>query len=321
MSKVADAFDRGGRASQSIAQTLGFAKQTAVSAIATAEDQHFTVHDNGAVTYTKEASAWLINEYDLSWVIADSIIRKLARQHETDIQKALRDAGDAAAQACQAIDGAFAEVPVPTGAELERIMKTYQAQADPDGMVKWPDGVQAKILGLVGEPMSITVAEAQMLDNLSVGDKIRFWVLKEKAEDAAGELYPGHDQDNQADAFRHTYWNALMTKEFGEDWTREYTTKHEGRPDNASVREAMDLYNNEVGRNIALTHSKASDDELQDLAKDAVNNGKTVMVSRDLQLQWTNTTELGTRETSLKLDEHPTFLPGSPVPDNRPSPK
>lgn len=93
---------------------------------------------------------------------------------------------------------------------------------------------------------------------------------------------PGGDgNDDHNDAFRHTYWNARLTQEFGEDWTRRFTTAHEGPPENPTQREAMDLYNNEVGRKIAMSHPNATPQQLADLVGQAVREGQTVVVSAD----------------------------------------
>ncbi|MBF6298801.1 hypothetical protein IU459_14795 [Nocardia amamiensis] len=142
------------------------------------------------------------------------------------------------------------------------------------------------------------MSEAGMLDRLSLGDKLRFFEIQQDAKRTCEALYPdsyiGEDgkktvdtQANHADAFRHTYWNARMTEEFGEQWTKEYASKHEGRADNAAVREAMDLHNNELGRKIAMENPGASRAELRDLVKDAVDRGDAVFIDQNQQLNWT----------------------------------
>ncbi len=50
----------------------------------------------------------------------------------------------------------------------------------------------------------------------------------------------------------------------GAEWTARFTTTHEGLPGNGAVREAMDPYDNEVGRRVALANPGASPDELAD---------------------------------------------------------
>jgi hypothetical protein len=325
ISKVATGFEKGEMAAAQIANTLGFAKTTAVNTIATAEEQKFIVAESGAVGYDDTTVGWLLSKSDdVSFMTADFILRKIAKQHQDDIVKALQAAADAAEGARKAIESAFADVPIPPGAELERITTEYQVAADPNGMVKWPDGALKSLMELKSlgdfEPKDVTASEAAMLDQLSLVDKIKFYRIMTDAEDTAKEEFGG-EQDDHTDAFRHTYWNARMTQEFGEDWTKEYTSKHEARPDNAAVREAMDLYNNEVGRKIALANPDAGEEELQSLVKDAVDRGDTVLIGQDKSLHWTNQVRVGESVNSQQFDEDPSFLPGSPVPNDRPSPK
>ncbi|MET9859497.1 hypothetical protein ABZY93_09245 [Streptomyces smyrnaeus] len=84
--------------------------------------------------------------------------------------------------------------------------------------------------------------------------------------------------DNHNDALRHTCWNALTTKKYGAQWTEKYATTHEARPGNQPEREAMDLYNNEIGRRIAQDHPDASEEELADLVEKAMRDGDTLVV-------------------------------------------
>jgi hypothetical protein len=99
-------------------------------------------------------------------------------------------------------------------------------------------------------------------------------------------------QDGHRDAFRHCYWNALLTKEFGASWTQQFTTAHEGVPGNFADREAMDLYNNEVGRKIAQANPKASEEELATLVEQALNAGKLVLIAKGGGLEWSDRVSL-----------------------------
>lgn len=323
LSKVAAALEKGAVASTQIAQTLSFAKTAAVDAIAAAEAGRFIVAEDGSVGFDRTFLLWTMAEHDLNQQLAAMVLRQAAKQYQDGIQSALRAAADAAESARNALDQAFAEVPIPPAAELESILNRYQAQADPDGMVTWPN---EGLLGFLGEAADkakpVTVAEAEMLDQLSMGDKIRFYRMMVEAEDTAKDMYPGDvHQDDQTDAFRHVYWNALMTQEFGPEWTQEYASKHEGRPDNAAVREAMDLHNNEIGRNIAVQNPDASPEELRELARQAVEKGDAVVINQDRTLSWSNQVPIGQTVDSTVLDANATYLPGSPVSDNNPSPK
>lgn len=82
-------------------------------------------------------------------------------------------------------------------------------------------------------------------------------------------------EDGRGDAFRHAYWNALMTNRFGEEFAEQFATAHE-RTAGAATAHAMDLHNNEMGRSIAAAHPHAGPQELSCLVYNAVNDGRLV---------------------------------------------
>ncbi|MFE9388007.1 DUF6973 domain-containing protein [Streptomyces sp. NPDC006784] len=176
--------------------------------------------------------------------------------------------------------------PPGTAQDLDRILRDYQVAPDPDGLVAYPRNwvLHAGAL-LMGMDESVTAQEADMLDGLGLDGLKDFKDVQGKAFDTADDRFPPdmrHGRpdrnDNHNDAFRHTYWNALMTKKYGAQWTEKYATTHEARPGNQPEREAMDLHNNEVGRRIAQEHSDASEEELADLVEKAVRDGDTVVI-------------------------------------------
>lgn len=151
---------------------------------------------------------------------------------------------------------------------------------------------------------TITPKEQAVLDKLSLIDLISFVKIKNISIDIANKYFPqsyvrpnyidvgvydywlGNDGHN--DAMRHAYWNALMTKKYGVDFARDFTTAHEGQPGNPQVRETMDLYNNEVGRNIAVNNPDTSEEELAKLVKNSVDRGDMLVVDQHGKLTWSN---------------------------------
>ncbi|WP_369371859.1 hypothetical protein AB1046_00660 [Promicromonospora sp. Populi] len=163
----------------------------------------------------------------------------------------------------------------PTGEILD------EYQVSDAKLIEWEPGWPASMFT---DPVSVTEREGQMLDDLSLGEKSDFSDIKDDAFGAADDRFPSDDQnDDQNDAFRHAYWNALMTSRYGEQWAEDYGTAHEQRPGNPASREAMDLYNNEVGRRIAAENPDASSEELAGLVEQAVRNGEMVVVGPDGQ--------------------------------------
>ncbi len=186
--------------------------------------------------------------------------------------------------------------------DLDTILHDYQVAADPGGKTDFTPHIL--FIPVDGKKVKdITATEARLLGNLSLSDlstmndtvqKAR-QVSTERFPDPAGGVPAGKDalwltNDGHRDAFRHVYWNALMSKHLGNDFAQQYGTAHEAIPEGDSIaeREAMDLYNNEVGRRIAQQHPDASDEELAQLCYDAVMNGQAVVINGDGHLAWSD---------------------------------
>lgn len=214
----------------------------------------------------------------------------------------------------------------PAKPSLSSIQSNYQVNED--RMIRWEPKLGGFIpsFGLAGT-RTITATEGQLLDRLTRDQGVlglqRFSGLVDEAfatanrrvptsgpipraveaeiaklpkdmQEAARRQWPTGDGHN--DAFRHAYWNARMTSEFGENWAKQYATAHEAvttNINNSSVREAMDLYNNEVGRQIALANPNASPAELADKVKQALDEGRLVVVDQRGQLAWSNDVAIG----------------------------
>lgn len=110
------------------------------------------------------------------------------------------------------------------------------------------------------------------------------------AEDKAREW---QGNDGHRDAFRHTFWSARLTQEYGADWARAFTTAHEGLPGNVANREAMDLYNNSIGIQVGAANPNATPEQLADLVQEAVTQGKTVVINSGGNLQWSDRVPVG----------------------------
>jgi len=100
----------------------------------------------------------------------------------------------------------------------------------------------------------------------------------DKALNQAAATYPRETLHNgTGDAFRHCYWNALMTREQGADLAREFANAHEtgGGP---AIEGRMDLHNNAVGRRIGAAHTNASDGELAAYCVAALDNDELLII-------------------------------------------
>lgn len=187
-------------------------------------------------------------------------------------------------------------VPQPDDPRLRDILSRYKTS--PTGQASlWPDGTTLALIRQVMpgfNPRLMTPEEVQMMVNL-LGSNRGLHKVKtlfdamSRADQAAESRFGKKGQDDgHGDAFRHAYWNALMTREFGADWTKQYATAHEGLGGNPANREAMDLFNNEVGRSVALAHPDASPDELAALIANEVDDGRTLIIGADKTITWSD---------------------------------
>ena len=165
----------------------------------------------------------------------------------------------------------------------DEILREYTVA--PTAMTRWPNVAG---VGLPGS-REMTTGEARMLDDLG-------WIrangvrnIANHAGEEALRRFPRTGNSNgHADAFRHAYANALLTRERGEQWTAAFTTAHEQNPDSAPLSVAMDLYNNEVGRRIARENPNASREELGNLVQRAIENGEMMVIGNDLRLHYSD---------------------------------
>jgi hypothetical protein len=213
--------------------------------------------------------------------------------------------------------------------DLNKIRTDYQV-AD-DNTTQWVPqlgGIPVRIPGVAAR--TLTETEGRMLDGLASREGLlglqRFRDAAETAERIADERFPRDNpvpknipqnranewqaNDGHNDAMRHTLWNALMTQQFGRGWTSTYATAHEALPGNPANREAMDLYNNAVGRSIGAANPNATPEQLADKVQEAMNQGKLIVMNSQGNLEWSDRVPVG--KHGLTPDE--VLGPKLPVP-------
>lgn len=190
-------------------------------------------------------------------------------------------------------NGLMANLPAPpSDADL---LRDYHV--DDDQMIKVGDRVVTLSEAAASLGSDKTWNPADKL-GLNPANALAHMEIEDKASNAAKESFGGTGPDgkqnggtgdNHRDAFRHAYWNALMSTQFGEHWAEQVGTGHERRPDDPEVdpqkearAEAMDLYNNKIGREIANSLGPdASDEDVRVAVEQAVRDGKLVMFNED----------------------------------------
>lgn len=179
----------------------------------------------------------------------------------------------------RAIDAFGQQQPTDRHREL---LARYQVRTD--GTTMWPSGPPGWVAEQLGvKKQEVTLAEAAMLDDLGLQKGLaglkRFLDIRQDALHRSEIVFGGKgNPDGQADAFRHAYWNALMTQQYGEAWAAEYATSHERNPTSNHIAVAMDLHNNEVGREIARANPNVTADQFAGLVEQAVRDGRMVVI-------------------------------------------
>lgn len=216
----------------------------------------------------------------------------------------------------------------PAKPSLSDIQRNYQVAED--RMANWEPKLGGLIpLGVFTGSVRLTATEGAMLDGLTRSRGViglrAFEGIKNEAQSVSASRVPPakvdsmparvaadinklpagiRDQvrngwplsDGHTDAFRHAFWNARMTQQFGNEWTTQFATAHEAvdtSVNNSAVREAMDLYNNEVGRKIAADNPNASPAGIADKVKAALDRGELVVVNQSGTLSWSNEVAVG----------------------------
>lgn len=99
-----------------------------------------------------------------------------------------------------------------------------------------------------------------------------------KAEEMAKQAYPSEKQaTRERDAYRHMVWQAMLAKQYGPEVAATVGNIHEnkylpviggiGQPES---QRQMDLYNNELGRNIKYS----SEQDLNKIIQDYISTNK-----------------------------------------------
>lgn len=198
----------------------------------------------------------------------------------------------------------FAAANEAAGPSTDDILSDYQV--GDDTMTEWSPNVVGWLTNGLGitRPRSMTQTEADLLDDLqwrrgllglndfkgTVDDA--YGVSAERFAENDAEGLPGAEDGHQ-DAFRHIYWNVLMSRRLGAGFAESFGTAHEGVPGNPADREAMDLFNNELGRRIASENPRATEEELQELVMEAIRNGEAVVIDGNGELRFSDEVGVG----------------------------
>ncbi len=107
------------------------------------------------------------------------------------------------------------------------------------------------------------------------------WSINSNANEAEAktkELFGFNGQNDCSDAFRHAYFNMLNTIDIGADISRKFGEAHECDSD-YPIGTEMDLYNNNIGIDLALSNPQVSESILLNLLLQNLYNGEMKILS------------------------------------------
>jgi hypothetical protein len=98
----------------------------------------------------------------------------------------------------------------------------------------------------------MTENELKIFDKLSRVQQLRYLNNAYTAQELAKTFYPENTLHNGCgDAFRHSFFSGLNVASLGFELAKSLGDAHEVNPGSPSIERSMDLYNNELGRNLA----------------------------------------------------------------------
>lgn len=328
-----DAIDSMKTPIQEVTSIFRTARTTIVDTVRSIEESEYQLFytDDGQVLSRKSVMDW-IDESVLTGLTKSLAVERTRRAYQAALKGALNDIWTADLEYNAKINMVLEELPedvrkamitMPSDPELARILQEYQVSAS-DTTVVFPSGTLLDVLRTHLpdiQPKAMTQEEANALIDLAKTppdgplNLFTFYAIQDEATEVANTAFPDLDRkqndrslsDGHSDAFRHMYWNARMTQEFGPEWTSTFASAHEMIGSNPAAREAMDLYNNELGRTIGSQNMDASPEELQQKVLQAINNNEAVVIQDTPdggQLAFSNSVVPGTN----------TILPGADVP-------
>jgi len=146
-----------------------------------------------------------------------------------------------------------------------------------------PQGGARSERGIFDQFNNLTDAEKQLV----LKNPLKAYRSKKAADDAlaaTGSLFTGSKYLTRADAFRHAYWNWLMSECCSVKWAKAFATAHESETPNNDDRR-MDLNNNIIGRRLYSSGTTSASDAQSSLL--------------DYNLLWINST---TKNVTVGVD-------------------
>jgi hypothetical protein len=96
----------------------------------------------------------------------------------------------------------------------------------------------------------MSLEELQIFDNMTRLQQLQYLTNAKYALDEAQSLYPTSIHNGNGDAFRHALFSALNAKVLGVALAKQLGDAHELKPGSPVLENQMDLFNNQIGRDV-----------------------------------------------------------------------
>lgn len=96
----------------------------------------------------------------------------------------------------------------------------------------------------------MSLEELQIFDNMTRLQQLQYLTNAKYALDEAQSLYPTSIHNGNGDAFRHALFSALNAKVLGVTLAKQLGDAHELKPGSPVLENQMDLFNNQIGRDV-----------------------------------------------------------------------
>jgi hypothetical protein len=142
-----------------------------------------------------------------------------------------------------------------------------------------PEEIISYIENQLGKRLNKCEKNLILSDITYASQAISVYLNSKTAEEMTFQIFGRNGWNDCSDAFRHTYWNALMTKSYGVLSAILFGTAHECVSGQPNLENNMDLHNNSLGRDVAMNNISMNNSELANQIMTSLLNGDLKIIS------------------------------------------
>jgi hypothetical protein len=164
------------------------------------------------------------------------------------------------------------ECEVPEGNLQGVTVDCEEEEINPEEIISYIENQLGKILNQCEKNLILS-------DITYASQAISVYLNSKIAEEMTFQIFLRNGWNDCSDAFRHAYWNALMTKSNGVLSATLFGTAHECVSGQPNLENNMDLHNNSIGREVAMNNNSMNNTELANQIMASLLNGELKIIS------------------------------------------